>query len=225
MQDAEIISLWKSYDKKLDQYLQLSRKNAEEITGLKVQSFISSMKPVKIFTILAGLIWVGFVELLIIGLWHTGSPFFLVSAAIQVLLTKAAIAIYLYQLYLIYQVDSAMPIVKTQEKLARLKTSTLWVTRLLFLQLPLWTTFYLNSEMLSGGPWGWYLLQALVTLLFLIPAIWLFVNIRFENRHKKWFRLIFDGKEWSPLMKSMEMLYQLHEFNEQNTAQNHPNRK
>jgi len=41
---------------------------------------------------------------------------------------------------------------------------------------------------------------------FTVIAIWLFFNIKYENKNKKWFQLIFNGKEWTPLMKSMELL-------------------
>lgn len=212
MEELEMINLWKSYDKKLEENLLLNRKNAADITQLKVGSFLSSMKPLKIFTILAGILWVAFVDMIIINLFSIASPIFLISAAIQVLLTKLAIGIYLYQLILIHQVDISEPVLATQDKLARLKSSTLWVARLLFLQLPVWTTFYWNQSMLENGNMVLYIIQIAVTLLFTFLAVWLFVNIKFENRDKKWFRLIFEGKEWTPVIKSMELLSQIEEF-------------
>src|SRR5690349_15354113 len=98
MEDTEIINLWRSYGQKLEESLELNRKNAEEITRLKVRSFLASMKPLKIFTIVVGIIWVGFVDLLIIKTFPVANWFFIVSAGMQVLLTKLAIIIYLYQL-------------------------------------------------------------------------------------------------------------------------------
>src|SRR5665648_603240 len=88
MEDTEIINLWKSYDKKLEENLRFNKKNAEDITKIKVQSFLSSMKPMKIFIVLAGIAWVGFLDTLIINLFHVASPFFLVSAGIIVLLNN-----------------------------------------------------------------------------------------------------------------------------------------
>lgn len=210
MEDQAMIELWKSYDKKLEENLILNRKNAEDITKMKVQSFIASMKPIKIFTILVGLIWVGLVGTVVANLFIHAfaevSKFFLFSATIQLLLTVAGIWIYLYQLIVIHQVDISEPVLATQEKIARLKSSTLWVTRLLLLQLPVWTTFYLNEGMFKNGNIWMYLIQFLVTGSFTYLAIWLFLNIKFENKDKKWFRLIFDGNEWNPVMKSMELL-------------------
>jgi hypothetical protein len=189
-----------------------NRANAADITRMKVQSFLSSMKPLKIFTILVGIAWVAFMDTLIVNLFFIASPFFLVSAIIQVLLTKLAIGIYLYQLILIHATDISEPILATQEKLSRLKSSTLWVARLLFLQLPVWTTFYWNNSMLENGNNWLYMLQIIITVSFAWLAIWLFINIKQKNRDKKWFRLIFEGKEWTPVIRSMELLEEISAF-------------
>lgn len=209
MEDKELIHLWKSYDQKLEKTLLINRELAADITGIKVQRFMASMKPVKIFAIIIGVLWVAFVDVLIIRLFHIASPFFLVSAGIQVLLTKLAIGIYLYQLILVQQVDIREPVLAAQEKLLRLKSSTLWVARLLFLQLPVWTTFYLSEAMLLRAGTLLVLVQVMVTAAFAYPAVWLFLNIRYENRDKKWFRLIFSGREWEPIIRSMELLGQV----------------
>ena len=215
MENTDIINLWKSYDKKLEENLVLNKKNAAEITKLKIQSLLQSMKPFKIFTIFIGILWIGFIDTLIISSFRIGSPYFLISAIIQVVLTKLAIGIYLYQLILIQKVDISKPILNTQEKLSRLKSSTLWVTRLLFLQLPVWTTFYLNESMLTNQNMWLYILQFLLTASFSYIAIWLFFNIKYENRDKKWFRLIFEGKEWTPIIKSIELYQEIEEFKRQ----------
>jgi hypothetical protein len=212
MEDIEIINLWKSYDKKLEENLSLNRRNAEDITKINIRSFLSSMRPLKVFTVLAGIIWVGFLDVLIVGLFQVASPFFLVSAAILSLLNTLAIGIYLYQLILIHEVDISEPILATQEKLARLKSSTLWVARILFLQLPVWTTFYLSTAMFENGNLLLIILQIVITLSFTFIAVWLFLHIKYENRHKKWFHMIFNGKEWDPVMKSMELLSQVHDY-------------
>jgi hypothetical protein len=227
MEEAEMIQLWKSYNKKLEESLVLNRKNAEDITRIKVKSLLGSMKPLKIFTILAGMVWVGLGSMILVNLFMHAfdsiSKFFLFSAAIQVLLTAIALVLYIYQLVLIQQVDISQPVVETQQHLARLKSSTLWIARILFLQLPVWTTFYLGSYMLEKGNIVFYIIQSVVTLLFAYAAVWLFFNIKYENRHKKWFRLIFNGKEWSPLMRSMELLRQAGEYNTGNiTAGENP---
>lgn len=212
METKEIINLWKSFDKKLEENLMLNKINAEEITKIKVNSFLGSMKPIKLFTVVAGLIWVGLLDAIILNVFKVASPFFLFSAILLVLVNKLAIGIYLYQLILLYQVDISDTILSTQEKIARLKSSTLWIARLLFLQLPVWTTFYWSKSMFEHGKPVLLFIQVVITLFFTMLALWLFFNIRYQNKDKKWFKLIFSGKEWTPAIKSMELLEQIKEY-------------
>lgn len=212
MEDKELINLWKTYDKKLEENLSFNKKNAEDITKLKLHSYLASMKPIKIFTIIVGILWVVFVDILISIAFKVGISFFLISAIIQVLLTKLAIGVYIYQLVLINRVDISDSILATQEKIATLKSSTIWITKLLFLQFPVWNTFYWTEAAWENGGILWYIIQIPLTAAFTYLAVWMFFNIKYENRDKKWFRVIFKGKEWTPLMKSMEMLKQIEAY-------------
>lgn len=65
--------------------------------------------------------------------------------------------------------------------------------------------------MLKAGGVGLFI-QVMVTAVFTYVAYWLFVNIKMENRHRKWFRIIFEGREWTPLMKAMDILQQLRDY-------------
>lgn len=216
MENTEIISIWKSHDRKLEQTLVLNKSIAEEITRNKVKSALSSMTLIKLLAVVAGIVWSIFLDLILINLvvnaFDQVSLFFLVSAGIQVLITKVAIGFYIYQLVLIHKTDISESITETQERLAKLKSSTLLVTRILFLQLPLWSTFYLHTRMLETGNAILFVLQAVVTISFCYLAIWLFLNIKYDNKDKKWFRLLFSGAEWVPIIKSMELLKEVEEF-------------
>ncbi|MBW8334512.1 MAG: hypothetical protein K0M40_21025 [Prolixibacteraceae bacterium] len=216
MNELEIKQLWQSTNEKLEESFVINRKNTEDITRLKVQNFVSSIKPIKIFTILVGILWVGILGTVVVNLFIFSfskiSHLFLFSLAIQVVLTAIALTIYIYQLITIYQVDITEPILKTQEKIANLKTTTLWTAKIMFLQLPVWTTFWWNETMLTDWNFLQWSILSLYTGSFTFLALWLFFNIKYENRDKKWFKFIFNGKEWTPLMKSMELLEQVNEY-------------
>ncbi|MEJ7694402.1 hypothetical protein [Daejeonella sp.] len=222
MNELELRKLWQTTNDKLEESFVINKKNKDDLTRIKVHSILGSMKPIKIFTLLVGILWVGIgvitLSSIYLNSFSEANKFFLFSASIQVGLTAMALFIYLYQLITIYQVDVTEPILTTQEKLASLKMSTLWVTRILFLQLPVWTTFWWNDTMLTD--WGilQWVLPLFFTISFTFIAIWLFFNIKYENRNNKWFQLIFRGKEWTPLMKSMEMLEQVADYKENNTS-------
>jgi hypothetical protein len=216
MEEAYIKSLWQSATATLDEIKVLSRANAADIAAANLRSSIHSLTPVKLFTIGAGILWVGFVDTLIINLGFTSSDranlWFVGSAAVHSIITTIAIGLYLYQLILIQQVDTSEPVVETQEKLTRLKSSTLMITRILFLQLPAWTTFYLHEQMFTSENALWLVLQAVATTACTGLSIWLFFNIKYENRNKAWLRLILRGKEWDAVMRAAESLRDIEHY-------------
>jgi hypothetical protein len=219
MEHTEIINLWKSYDKKLEDSISINRDLSLEVTKMKSYALLQSMKPVKIFALFAGLIWVVLGGYITVNLFRYSfaniSHFFLYSAAIQLVITAIALLVYIYQLVLIQQVDLSEPILTAQSRLSSLRSSTLWAARILFLQLPLWTTFYLSESMFRNENILLLVVNATITLLFTFIAIWLFVNIKYENREKKWFKMIFQGKEWDPVIKSIELFRDIEEYKHQ----------
>jgi len=212
MDELEIKNLWTTYDKRLNENLVFNRKNAEQITHLKIQSVLSSMKPVKFTGIILGILWVWFLGNLISKAIYTASYFFLVSAGLQVLVSILAIGIYVYQVFLINNIDITGSVLITQEKLAKLRASTLLIVRLILLVMPVFTTFYLTSDMFIKENTLLWVVQSAVTMSFTFTGIWLFIHINYENRDKKWFKLLFSGREWNPIIKSSELLAQIKEY-------------
>jgi hypothetical protein len=218
MNELELKNLWRSTNNKLEEQLFIDKINAEEISKLKVQTFLNSMKPIKTFAVIVGFLWVGIGTTILSNIYLNAftiaNKFFLFSATIQVLLTAIALFIYIYQLIEIYQIEIFKPIIQTQEKLAQLRLSTLWSARISFLQLPVWTTFWWNKSMLINWNWLQWTVAVFITLCFTVLAFWLFLNVKYENRNANWFKLIFKGKEWYPLLKSMDLLEQVENHKE-----------
>lgn len=218
MDDHKIISLWQTSNEQLQQSFSMISRQADEISRLKIQSLLHSMRPIKIFALIIGVIWVVagvfLLSRIFIYAFDEANKFFLFSASIQIFLSAIAVMIYLYQMFTISQVRMDDPILKTQKRLTRLKITTLWVTRILLLQLPVWTTFWWSDIIFQE----WCVLQLglslCITGLFTYAALWMFFNIKYENRNKKWFQLLFSGTEWTPLMKSMELLGQIDDYSE-----------
>jgi hypothetical protein len=219
MENIDIIQLWKSYNSRLEENITLNKKNAAEILKIKTRSALTSMRPVKLFAMIVGMIWVLAGTLILSNLaihaYDKISPFFFYSAAIQVLITAIAIVMYLYQVILISKVHIDEPLLATQKTLTSLTTSSLWIAKILILQLPLWTTFYITTYCLQNSGPVYYLINGACTAIFTFAAAWLFINIKFENRNKKWFLILFNDREWAPLLRSMDMLAQLKEYEQE----------
>ncbi len=220
MNELELKKLWQTTNDTLAENFVINKKNAEDISRIKVHNLLGSMKPLKFFALLIGFAWVGIGSTILgsiyLNSFAEANKFFLFSGSVQVGLTAMAIFVYLYQLITIYQVDITDPIINTQRKISSLKITTLWVHRILFLQLPVWTTFWWSESIMND--WGilQWSIRLFFTISFTVVAIWLFINIKYENRNKRWFQLIFNGKEWAPLMKSMELLEQVEAYKDEN---------
>jgi hypothetical protein len=215
MNDTDLKYLWQAGYEQIAISQKSDKTSLDNLTKRNVSHFLSSMKPIKIFTLLVGLLWVfsiGYVLIkLTINAYDQVSLYFLYSAYFQVMLTAMAVILYIIQLSTLYSIDFNKPVVILQKTLINLKASTLNVTRILILQLPFWTTFYWNESMFKNGTLPLFILQGAVTISFTCLAIWLFFNLKFENADKWWFKLLLQGKEWEPIIASIDILNDMEE--------------
>ena len=215
MNDTDLKYLWQAGNNQIAISQKSDKTSLDNLTKRNVSHFLSSMKPIKIFTLLVGLLWVfsiGYVLIkLTINAYDQVSLYFLYSAYFQVMLTAMAVILYIIQLSTLYSIDFNKPVVILQKTLINLKASTLNVTKILILQLPFWTTFYWNESMFKNGTLPLFILQGAVTISFTFLSLWLFFNLKFENADKWWFKLLLQGKEWEPLITSIGILNDMEE--------------
>ena len=215
MNDTDLKYLWQAGNNQIAISQKSDKTSLDNLTKRNVSHFLSSMKPIKIFTLLVGLLWVfsiGYVLIkLTINAYDQVSLYFLYSAYFQVMLTAMAVILYIIQLSTLYSIDFNKPVVILQKTLINLKASTLNVIKILILQLPFWTTFYWNESMFKNGTLPLFILQGAVTISFTCLAIWLFFNLKYENADKWWFKLLLQGKEWEPIITSIDILNDMEE--------------
>lgn len=215
MNDTDLKYLWQTGNEQIAISQKSDKTSLDNLTKRNVSHFLSSMKPIKIFTLLVGLLWVFGIGYVLIKLSINAndqvSLYFLYSAYFQVMLTAMAVIIYIIQLSTLYSIDYNKPVVVLQKTLIKLKASTLNVTRILILQLPFWTTFYWNESMFKNGTLPLFIFQGAVTITFTYLSLWLFFHLKFENANKWWFKLLLQGKEWEPLITSINILNEMEE--------------
>ena len=215
MNDTDLKYLWQTGNEQIAISQKSDKTSLDKLTKRNVSHFLSSMKPIKIFTLLVGLLWVfsiGYVLIkLTINAYDQVSLYFIYSAYFQVMLTAVAVILYIIQLSTLYSIDFNKPEVILQKTLIKLKASTLNITKILILQLPFWTTFYWNESMFKNGTLPLFILQGAVTISFTYLSLWLFFHLKFENADKWWFKLLLQGKEWEPLITSIDILNDMEE--------------
>ena len=218
MEDLELNTLWKEYDRKLEesrvlnlQSWAVNRQTFEWMQTHKVHSRLRPMGRFKGWAVFLGVLWGLFLGLLVVG-DHGKHPWFTGSIGILLGFNVYAIAAYIRQLALIRQIDYTDDILGTQEKLAALQSSTLRTTRILFLQAPFYSTWFWSERLIGNNSMGFWAISVPVVILLSLGSLWLYRNITLANSHKKWFRILFNGIEWTPILRAMEYLKEIEEF-------------
>lgn len=189
--------------------------NMDCIINMQIQKAKSKLMPVaiiKVIAILLGILWVWLLGSLGFAAYTAGNVFFAVSAGAAMAITIVAIAVYIKHLVFISQVRYSDNIIYTQEKLAELQTSTLQITRILFLQAPFYSTWFLTPALLANASIGWIIFQFVVTGALTVFSVWLFINISLKNVNKKWFRILFSSSEWTNVSQAIAFMKEIDAF-------------
>ena len=189
--------------------------NMDCIINMQTQKAKSKLTPVaiiKIVGIFLGLLWVWLLGSLCFAAYTVGNIFFTVSAGAVMAITIFAIAVYIKHLVLISQVKYSDDIIYTQEKLAELQTSTMQITRILFLQAPFYSTWFLTPALLANAGIEWIIFQLVVTGTLTFFSIWLFINISLKNANKKWFKILFGSSEWTNVSQAISFMKEVDAF-------------
>jgi len=219
MNDLELQAIWQSYDKKLEEARLLNLQSwalnlqcFEALQKQKATSKLKSLINLKAFIAFLGIVWVAFLSFLVYHSLELSKIFFVVSVSAIIIVNIIAIVVYITHIVWLKQINNSDNIVSTQQKLARLQTSTMWITRILFLQTPFHTTWFISFKMFAHASVGAWMFQICITLFFTWIAIWLYRNISYKNMDKKWFRILFSSSEWTSVVKAIDFIKEIEDF-------------
>jgi len=211
--------LWKQYDQQIQQAnilnLQswvLQMQTFEYLQTSKAKSKLQAVSRFKQWVIVLGILWVLFLAFLFVNSLSWSKVFFAFSVGAILAFNIYAVVLYIRHTLLIHAIDNSESLMDVQQKIAELKASTLQGTRVLFLQTPFYATFFWNSYWMRESPMSFWLIAVPVALLFCVLSIWLYKSIRPENAGKKWFRLLFSGREWTSVIKAGEYLREIEAY-------------
>jgi len=219
MEDLELKSIWQSYDRKIEearvlnlQSWALNLRCFETIQTGKAKSKLSSLVTFKVWAVVLGILWVLFLGMLVYGN-HFENLYFGVSVSMIMLFSVYAVAVYIKHIVIIKQINYADNITGTQKKLAQLQLSTINSTRILWLQMPFYTTWFWHSKWIVLSSIKFWLVPFPITLLFTLLAILLYRNITLEHMHKKWVRtLMMSGPEYKSVIQAMDFINEIDAF-------------
>jgi hypothetical protein len=219
MQDAELKEIWKAYDQKWEESKVLNMQSwalnimsVEMIQQHRAKSKLNKLITIKAWTALLGIAWVGVLTFFVYHTLVAAKPFFIVSASVIAVITLWAVIVYIKHIVLIRQIDNTESVVDVQKRITVLQSSTIQITRILFLQAPFYTTWFLSVDDMLNGSSGFWFISVPIAILFTLATIWLYRNIDLRNKDKKWFKLLFSGAEWTYLAKAAAFLEEIDTF-------------
>lgn len=197
MEDPNFVLLWKEQYDKIDQALAINKRMLKDSLREKAENSLRSLIRVKAAGIVIAVLYLGFLGFLLslgINNYSSAANYFIISIGAIFLINVKALYDYIHHLVLLNSIDSDGSITKIQEKLSRLQLSILQHTRIMFLQIPFWSTFFLSDKWFPGttSP-GLIILQIVITLSLTILALFLYKNISVSNLDKKWVKSLLSG--------------------------------
>jgi len=217
MEDRSFENMLQSFKEKdndtwLMNVMQLNMDCIITVQTQKAKSKLTSVAIIKVLGILLGLLWVWLLGSLGFAAYIVGNIFFAVSAGAVMFISIVAIIVYIKHLVLIAQIKESDSITYNQRKLAELQTSTLKITRILFLQMPFYSTWFITPTLLANAGTAELVIQVVITASLTFLSIWLYRNISFKNANKKWFRILFGNSEWTGVTKAIAFMKEIDDF-------------
>jgi hypothetical protein len=219
MEETNFVHLWKEQYEKIDQSLAINKQLLKEVINQKAQSSLQSLIRFKLGGIIAAVIFLFFIGVVLfyaIAYYSSAANYFIISMAVIFLINIKALYDYIKHLAWIDNIDYNGSITAIQQKLIKLQMSIVQHTRIMFLQLPFWTTFYLSSKWFPQNVgWGYVVFQCLSTALFAYLAYWLYKNITVQHANKKWVSAIINGSGGKYITKALDFYKEIERFKQE----------
>lgn len=217
MEDEYLLKIWNSNDHEADDFLVLDVNSFESEQLNKAKLKLRSLLLPKIIGIVLGLAWMSFMALLIYycliaSPTSAGKVFFVTSLGLILLDTGFIVFLYVRDFITIVQIDNRETVTVTQQKLAELQLSIIKSVRISWLQLPFYTTWYLNSDMFVNWNITFWTVQIIVTGLTFWFAVWAFRNINYKNLEKKRVRNFMQGYGFNSVTQAMDFMKEIDDF-------------
>lgn len=216
MEDQDIINLWKLQDARLEHSLAISAHLLHQVKAQKTQITLRRLTAFKTRGVVAAVIYLILLGTVIgyaVGHYSAAANYFIVSMGAIFAINVKALADYIKHLVWINYIDYDGSVVAIQQRLTNLQLSIINHNRIMVLQLPFWSTFFLSSTWFPGNtPWQWGIIQLCVTGLLTWLAIWLYINQVPANSDKKWFKVLFNGSGGKAVVRAMQYYDEIEEF-------------
>lgn len=220
MEDKDIISLWKTQNAKIERSLAINDLLLRETINLKAKSALEPLKRLKTLGIIAGMLWLimlGHALFYAFTHYSAAGLYFMISASAIFMINLKAVSDYIRHLVMANDIDYNGSVTSIQQELSKLQLSIVQHARIMCIQLPFYTTFYLSSDWFPHSVgWGYIFFQVLLTGTFTFGAYWLYKNHTVENLDKKWMQRLIAGSGGKSVMEALKFYREVELFKQDN---------
>lgn len=216
MENIDLINIWKEQDAKIEKSLAINKYLLKEATNRKAESILGNLVKLKIAGIIAFvlyLILLGYILVYAISNYSSASNYFIVSVAAIALINLKGFTDYIRHLAMAKNINYDGSVMDIQKQLSKLQLSIINHSKIMCLQFPFFTTFYLSDAWFPqdvGLPY--IILQIVITGSFIYLSYFLYKNSKPQNLNKKWFRNLIAGSGGKSVEKAIEFYKEMEEF-------------
>lgn len=217
MEDNYLKQLWDGTNNPTDHFLELDVATFEKMQRRKANVLLYKLIVPKLTGILLGMGWTAFMVILVYlslrySHFSVGQLFFTVSLSIIAIITAIAVALYVKDIFIIWQIDRSASVANTQQKMLELQCSIIRSVRIMWLQLPFYTTWYLNTDLLLHGSLVFWIIQTLLGGASVWLAVWLFHHLRLDKLEAGKARGFLKGYGLSSVVQAIDYMREIERF-------------
>ena len=213
----EMKQTWTEHTMKLERVLKLNLQALKSVQTDKSKSALSRYTMHRVFELISGVVFTGLLGAYLVH--RLTVPTLAIPALILGAFAIAANAGCVRQLILLHQISFAEPVTTIQSKLETVKLHMLETSRLMILSLPFYFAYVaIGFDLLFGinilvhADRAYLAANVVVSVAFLVPAIWLFRNLNFRKAGHPVIRLFINGAGGKQLLAATDFLNQIEEF-------------
>lgn len=216
MEETNFVLLWKEHYQKIDQSLIINKRLLTETIQMKAHNALQSLTRLKQRGIVALVIYLVLLALVLyysITNYSSALNYFIISMSVIFVINIKALYDYIKHIVWVNKINYNGSITDTQQQLIKLQLSIYQHSRIMVLQLPFWTTFFLSDKWFPHAVgWQYYIFQSLLTGSFTYGAYWLYKNQTAYNANKKWFKFLIAGSGGASVSKALVFYQELEKF-------------
>ncbi len=221
MENAELINIWKMQNAKIEKALAVNEILFKEVINNKARNSLRPLARLKSAGVIAFVLYIlflGYGVFYAISNYSSAWNYFIVSVSIIALINIRGLTDYIRHLSWVNNINYNGSVMEIQQQLARLKLSIIQHSKIMCLQFPFYTTFYLSDKWFPAEVGiGYLLLQTVITGSLAYLSYWLYSQHKPENFEKKWFRKMLEGSGLTSVINAMDFYKELETFKEDNS--------